>query len=144
MELRSLDISPKEHNKFIVIDDDDSDVKFLRRAFSRIESSLEILHIADTDQVIPQLEETGMSCVLLDLKMPKEDGGVVLQRIKSNPILNNYPVIILSSSKDPLEIERCYESGANAYSVKPSTIDGYKEFAQSLISFWGKQAILSS
>ena len=133
-----LGVLSKEYNKFIVIDDDVTDVMFLRRAFSKLQYDIEILHIPDTDHVIAQLEETGMSCVLLDLKMPKEDGVAVLQRIKSNPNLSKYPVIILSSSQDPLEIERCYESGANAYSVKPSTIDGYKEFAESLISFWGK------
>lgn len=139
-----LEILPMEQNNFVVIDDDVTDVMFLRRAFSRLEADVKLLHIPDTDQVVSQLKETGMSCVLLDLKMPKEDGVEVLKRIKTNPILKKYPVIIFSSSQDPLEVERCYELGANAYSVKPSTIDGYRDFAESLMSFWGKQAVLPS
>ncbi len=57
--------------------------------------------------------------VLLDVSMPGLDGFEVLERIKSSVELKNIPVVMLTSTDAPREIERCYRLGANAYVVKP-------------------------
>jgi CheY-like chemotaxis protein len=57
--------------------------------------------------------------ILLDVSMPGLDGFEVLERIKSTPTLRRIPVIMVTSTDAPREIERSYNLGANAYVVKP-------------------------
>jgi len=57
--------------------------------------------------------------LLLDINMPKMNGVEVLVRIKSNKEIKDMPVIMLTSSDSPHEIERCYEIGCNMYITKP-------------------------
>jgi CheY-like chemotaxis protein len=51
--------------------------------------------------------------------MPRLDGVEVLRRIKSDPDLETMPVIMLTTTDDPREVERCYELGCNVYITKP-------------------------
>lgn len=67
--------------------------------------------------------------ILLDLNMPIMDGFQVLERIKSEATTKQIPVIILTTTDDPREIERCYEMGCNVFITKP--VD-YKNFAHSI------------
>lgn len=67
--------------------------------------------------------------LLLDINMPKMDGIEVLERIKSNEDLKNLPVIMLTTTDDPREVERCYSLGCNIYVTKP--VD-FLKFAETL------------
>ena len=57
--------------------------------------------------------------ILLDISMPGLDGFEILEGIKSSPFLKAIPVIMLTSTDHPREIQRSYELGASAYIVKP-------------------------
>ena len=57
--------------------------------------------------------------LLLDIKMPKMDGVEVLKRLKSNEVLKEIPVIMLTTTDDPREVEACYKIGCNMYITKP-------------------------
>ena len=63
--------------------------------------------------------------ILLDMKMPKVDGLRVLERVKQDPELKSIPVLMLTSTDDQREVNRCYALGANSYVVKPIQ---YEEF----------------
>jgi len=67
--------------------------------------------------------------VLLDIRMPKVDGIEVLRRLKADPRLRRIPVIMLTTTDDPREVERCHGIGCNSYIVKP--VD-YEKFAQAI------------
>lgn len=76
--------------------------------------------------------------VLLDLKMPKVDGLEVLRQIKSDPRLRNIPVVMFTSSREPTDVKRCYQSGANAYVVKPVDFQKFSEALERIGWFWVK------
>jgi CheY-like chemotaxis protein len=57
--------------------------------------------------------------LLLDIRMPKIDGIEVLEWMKSNPCMENIPVIVVSTSDNPVNISRCKELGCDGYIVKP-------------------------
>lgn len=57
--------------------------------------------------------------VMLDLNLPVVDGYGVLKHLKSSPLTRSIPVIVLTSTDDRHEIERCYALGCNAYLRKP-------------------------
>jgi CheY-like chemotaxis protein len=67
--------------------------------------------------------------ILLDIRMPKVDGTQVLKRIKEDKDLRKIPVIMLTTTDDPREVERCHELGCNNYIVKP--VD-YEKFADAI------------
>lgn len=67
--------------------------------------------------------------LLLDINMPRMDGVEVLSRMKGDPALKAIPVIMLTTTDDPREIERCYNLGCNAYVTKP--VD-FGQFAETL------------
>ena len=57
--------------------------------------------------------------LLLDIRMPQIDGIEVLRQLKQDPELRKVPVIMLTTTDDPREVERCHAIGCASYMVKP-------------------------
>ncbi len=127
--------------KLIVVDDDPVDVRFVLRAFSDAGSTLDITHVADAKAASDRLDAEVFDYILLDINMPGISGVDLLKRLRSQPRTAVTPVIMLSSSSSMSDINRAYESGANAYAVKPSTLSGYREFAEGFTRFWVDVAV---
>jgi len=70
--------------------------------------------------------------VLLDINMPRMDGTEVLRRIKNHENMKNIPVIMLTTTDDPREIEKCYQLGCNVYITKPVEFIKFAETLQKL------------
>jgi len=69
----------------------------------------------------------GTYLLLLDIRMPKIDGIEVLRRLKSDPELRKLPVIMLTTTDDTREVERCHALGCNVYIQKPVDYDRFAE-----------------
>jgi CheY-like chemotaxis protein len=69
----------------------------------------------------------GTFLLLLDIRMPKVDGIEVLRRLKSDPELRKLPVIMLTTTDDTREVERCHALGCNVYIQKPVDYDRFAE-----------------
>ena len=67
--------------------------------------------------------------LLLDIRMPQVDGVEVLRHVKQNPELRKMPVIMLTTTDDPREVERCHALGCSTYIVKPVL---YEKFAEAI------------
>jgi CheY-like chemotaxis protein len=93
---------------------------FLR--FSDGQEALDFL-FGRTVEPVFQPEETYL--LLLDIRMPKVDGVAVLQQIKADPALHKLPVIMLTTTQDPREVDRCHELGCNIYIHKPVSYDSF-------------------
>ena len=63
--------------------------------------------------------------------MPQVDGVEVLRQVKEHPHLKKLPVIMLTTTDDPREVERCHAIGCSSYMVKP--VD-YEKFAEAIKS----------
>jgi CheY-like chemotaxis protein len=74
--------------------------------------------------------------ILLDLKMPKVSGIQVLQKLKSDPFLSSIPVVMLTSSNEGPDIEKCYALGANSYIVKPVDSDNFFKAIKEIGLYW--------
>ncbi|MEI7501640.1 MAG: response regulator [Bacteroidota bacterium] len=79
------------------------------------------------DDIIRDKSKTYL--LLLDINMPKMDGIEVLKRLKANQELKDIPVMMLTTTDDPREVEACYKLGCNVYINKP--VD-FKKFAETL------------
>ncbi len=127
--------------KLIVVDDDPVDVRFVMRAFSDAGSAIEITHVADADMASDRLATEAFDYILLDINMPGTNGMEFLKRLRGDARTAVTPVIMLSSSSNTADVNRAYENGANAYAVKPSTIGGYRDFAEGFTRFWVDVAV---
>jgi CheY-like chemotaxis protein len=80
--------------------------------------------------------------ILLDLNMPGLDGRKVLEAIKGDPQLKRLPVVVLTTSSDQVDIDRCYALGANTYIQKPVGFQGLIEASARLKGYWFGVALL--
>jgi len=136
---------------FLLIEDNPADVTLLKIALRESPNivQLQVAHDgleglallrqqnADTEMKSPDL-------VLLDLNLPELDGHAVLADIKSDPVLRQTPVVILSSSTDPGDIQRSYQLGANAYIRKPDNLEDLFATVKTVVDFWCKWTLLPS
>ncbi|WP_313528211.1 response regulator [Shinella sp.] len=127
--------------KLIVVDDDPVDVRFVMRAFSDAGSTIEITHVTDADMASDRLATEAFDYILLDINMPGTNGMELLKRLRGDARTAVTPVIMLSSSSNTADVNRAYENGANAYAVKPSTLSGYRDFAEGFTRFWVDVAV---
>jgi CheY-like chemotaxis protein len=63
--------------------------------------------------------------LLLDIRMPKMDGTQVLKKLKEHPELRKMPVVMITTTDDPREVEKCHELGCNNYITKPIDYDSF-------------------
>jgi CheY-like chemotaxis protein len=77
----------------------------------------------------PEVRSNGPFLVLLDLNLPDMHGTDILARLKSDEVLRRAPVIVLTTTDDKREIQRCYDLGANVYITKPVE---YASFSQAI------------
>ena len=80
--------------------------------------------------------ENAPDLILLDLKLPKVSGHEVLRRLKSDDRTKGIPVIVLSSSGEDKDVERCYKLGVNSYVVKPVDFGEFTETVQRIGTYW--------
>lgn len=88
--------------------------------FIRVADGLAALELLDSrGKPGSALSASGSLLLVLDIKMPRMDGIELLERLKQNPVYAKVPVIMLTTTDDPREIDRCYELGCNVYISKP-------------------------
>jgi len=84
-----------------------------------------------------QAARTPWPCIiLLDLNMPGEDGRSLLARLKKDDRLCRIPVVILSTSSNPTDVDFCYREGAAGYIVKPVDLTRFRNALESLARYW--------
>jgi chemotaxis family two-component system response regulator Rcp1 len=143
----------QEHERpiqVLLIEDNPGDVRLLEEAFRELQANICLQVARDGAEGIQAVEkhgsangaETAPDLILLDLNLPKISGHDVLTRIKSNPHTRRIPVIVLTSSRAETDVRRAYESHANAYLRKPSSLEGLLEAAEHIKNFWMKSVTL--
>ncbi len=136
----------KPSRPILIIEDSPEDFEATVRAFKKSGLSNPIYHCEDGDDALDYLYQRGKytdteksprpGIVLLDLNLPGTDGREVLCEVKNDSDLRKIPVIVLTTSNDPKDIEHCYESGANSYICKPVNINGLIDSIQRLNDYW--------
>lgn len=122
-------------------EDDDDDSHFFSKILSQVCPSA-MLQIATNGMVlldklckadkIPDL-------IVLDLNMPIMDGYEALERIRKSTEFKNLPVVIMTTSNDPADIDRLFDMGASLYAVKPGNFSELQKIIESIVRIdWSK------
>jgi CheY-like chemotaxis protein len=135
------------NNQPILIAEDDADDRYLlQTAFAEVGCSEQIDFVENGIEVLNYLDNIDMAIkslpgfILLDLNMPKKDGREVLKELKQHPVFKKIPVIVFTTTKNEIEIKRCYELGANSYVIKPISFDALLKVVENIRSFWFQTA----
>jgi len=99
----------------------------LHNPIQRFENGQEVLDFLFRRGPGPHRLTNTAYLLLLDIRMPKVDGVEALRQIKDDPALRKLPVIMLTTTDDPREIERCHLLGCNNYILKPVDYDKFSE-----------------
>jgi CheY-like chemotaxis protein len=136
----------------LLIEDSDEDVAATMRGLRREDVSI-IFHRCTTgDQALDYLYHRGRyadpaaaprpNLILLDLNLPATDGRALLAVIKDDEDLRAIPVVVLTTSNNPQDIDVCYQRGANSYQIKPVDYARFKQAMKTLIDYWFYTATL--
>jgi len=131
--------------RILLVEDDPQDIELTLTALTKHNLANKIVVARDGVEALDYLYRRGLFVnypegqpvvILLDLKMPKLDGIQVLQKIKSDEKLHLIPIVVLTSSSEDSDLEKCYKLGVNAYVVKPVRFKEFLEAVQSIGVFW--------
>lgn len=127
--------------KILLVEDNPDDELLTMMAFRENNIMNEIVVAHDGVEALERLfadkENTPpFELVLLDLKLPKIDGLEVLQKIRSEETTRLLPVVILTSSKEEVDVVNSYQLGANSYIRKPVNFEQFSEAIRQLGLYW--------
>jgi len=120
----------------IMIEDDEGHALLIEKNIRRAGISNEIIHFTDGHSALEFIFNSdrgpvrnGPALILLDLNLPDMSGINILSQIKSDEHARRTPVVVLTTTDDKQEIERCYDLGCNVYITKPVN---YENFAAAI------------
>jgi CheY-like chemotaxis protein len=129
----------------ILVAEDDMDDRFLlQTAFHETGDDEQLEFVQNGIEVIDYLDSAATKgderafpeIIILDLNMPKKNGKEVLSEIKQHPLFKRIPVIVYTTTRNEVEVRKCYELGANTYIVKPISFDSLCRVVQSIKTYW--------
>ncbi|MFE1598259.1 response regulator [Methylobacterium sp. ID0610] len=129
----------------VMIEDDEGHARLIERNIRRAGVNNEILPFRDGTSALAYLLGPDGSgevsagrhlLILLDLNLPDMTGIDILDTIKANPHTKRSPVVVLTTTDDSREIQRCYDLGANVYITKPVNYDGFANAIRQLGLFF--------
>lgn len=117
----------------LMVEDDDGHARLIEKNIQRAGATGRIIRVRDGASAFSTLAartgEAARFVMLLDMNLPDMSGVDVLARVKADPGLRRLPVLVLTTSDDRGEIQRCYELGCSLYVTKPLA---YERFAEAV------------
>lgn len=136
----------KVYEPLLVAEDSDEDFATLQRIMRRMAVRNPIYRAVSGDEVLDYLYLEGEynnrnivlrpSVILLDLNLPGTDGRDVLEQIKQDNNFKGIPIVVFTTSSNPLDIEFCYQKGANGYLIKPMDSHELQKTVQAFVDYW--------
>ena len=131
----------------LLVEDDTNDARLLQRAFDRAGLDRQVLRLTNGDEAVAYMMGEGdyanrrayppPNLLILDIKLPRRNGFEVLSWMRG--MASEYrrvPVVVLSSSREPVDVNRAYELGANSYLRKPDGTEGWMKVAEAIQQYW--------
>ena len=130
----------------LLVEDNPDDVELTRIAFAEAKIANDLVVVTDGAQALDYLFARGAysdrdpndlpSIILLDLNLPKVDGREVLQAIRANEATANLPVVVLTTSAEPFDVEASYALGVNSYIQKPVDFERFVWAVKQVGLYW--------
>jgi len=128
----------------LLAEDDEGHARLVQKNLARAGISNPVVHVDNGQRALDFIHRQGEFSerepvsgllLLLDLNMPVLDGFQVLEQLKANAATRHIPVVVLTTTDAPHEIERCYALGCNVYVIKPVDYDRFCQAIRNLALF---------
>lgn len=135
----------KQLKRILLVEDDPKDVELTLTALDENNLANEVAVTRDGVEALDYLHRRGAFAerpignpvvILLDLKMPRMDGVQVLRQIRRDKQLHLIPVVVMTSSRESMDLKECYDLGINAYVVKPVRFPEFVDVVKQTGLFW--------
>lgn len=132
--------------RILLAEDNTNDVELTLEALSECNLANEVVVVRDGAEALDYLYYRGAfklrgtgnpAVILLDIKMPKVDGFEVLRQIRSDENLKTIPMVMLTSSREEMDLIKSYSLGVNGYVVKPVDFQQFVTAVKEVGLFWG-------
>ena len=130
----------------LIVEDEESDVIFLKRALAKIGVPNPIRSVTNGEEAIAYLQGTGEfsdrkanpfpRVIITDLKMPQMGGLQFLEWIQAHPSFRVVPTIVFTSSTSQADVNQAFKLGAAAYFVKPVEFKDLERIAKIMTDYW--------
>lgn len=133
----------------LLVEDNPGDIRLTEEALRDAGMPVNLSVAMDGVEAVEFLHKRGKyknaprpDLILLDLNLPKKNGPEVLSDIKSDPDLKRIPVLVMTTSSEPDDVQKAYSLNANCYITKPIQLEDFMNVVQSIENFWLKTAVL--
>nr|WP_246351304.1 response regulator [Deinobacterium chartae] len=133
----------------MLVEDNPADALLTEEAFSQAEVPAQLWVVGDGVEALAFLRHEGEyeqvprpDLILLDLNMPRMNGLELLEEVKSDPLLGDIPVVMLTTSTNREDVRRAYALHASAYVPKPMHLEAFLDMVRSFSGFWLHLAVL--
>jgi CheY-like chemotaxis protein len=131
--------------KILLVDDSPRDTEMTINVLEQYNLANEVTTLRDGAEALDYMYRRGdfatrsdadPAVIMLDLKMPRVDGLEVLRQLKADARFRAIPIVVMTSSREDQDLNKCYELGVNAYVVKPLSFHEFIEAVKTLGAFW--------
>ena len=132
--------------EILLVEDNPDDAELTRIAFAEARISNPLVVVRDGAEALDYMFARGAwlhrdparypALVLLDLNLPKLDGREVLQAIRADERTRTLPVVVLTTSVEPFDVEASYALGVNSYIRKPVDFEQFVSAVRQVVQYW--------
>jgi CheY-like chemotaxis protein len=143
--IRYKEVEMKDFKRILLVEDDPKDIELTPAALAEHNLANNVDVARDGAEALDYLYRResffqrapgNPVVIMLDLKMPRMDGAQVLRQLKADEHLRLIPVVVLTSSRESLDLEACYQLGVNPCVVKPVRFIEFVEAVKKIGVFW--------
>lgn len=141
--MQPMPLTKRSAYDVLLVEDDPGDAGLAREALREGKFTCRIHHADGGDAALDFMRRRGAyveaprpDLVLLDLNMPGITGWDVLQEMRGDPLLTHLPVVVLTTSDYPADVNRAYSLGANSFVTKPVDFDDFVAAMRGIEEFW--------
>jgi two-component system response regulator len=130
----------------LLVEDNVHDAELTMRAFKKCNLLQKLYWVKDGVEALEFIAGSGAFAardsnelprlILLDLKMPRLNGIDVLRSLKGDERTHAIPVVVMTSSSEPRDLDECYNLGVNGYVAKPIEYTGLTDAVARIGMFW--------
>ncbi|WP_416897334.1 MAG: response regulator [Minwuia sp.] len=130
----------------LMVDDDPDDIFLTRRAFQEGRLIKDFHAVGNGREMLDYLHNRGAysdsganprpHIILLDINMPMMNGFEALDQVRRDPDLADIPIVMLTTSRDQVDVSRCYAMGANSFISKPMTPSAMRDLVRTIEDYW--------
>lgn len=143
-------MTPARCLSILLVEDSEEDYYTITRAWRELDLPVGVSRCESVDEAVTFLKNRGLQgshhtlpdIVLLDLNLPGRGGNELFDEMKSVPELAFIPIVVLTTSVYPGDVDYCYRAGASGYIQKSANLEEFYDALRSLHAYWSKTVVL--